>query len=223
MYATSFRGTAETNKVLRNTFLLLALTMIPTVFGSWAGFEMGLPAMMAESPWISLFGFLAVAMVLLFAIHATAASALAIPILGVFTFVMGANMSGILSAVLSLSNGADIIALAFMGTIGILIGCSGYAMTTKRDFSSLGGFLFGSLIALIVFGLANMFFQLSWLALVLAFVALVLFSVYLVYDVQRVVNGGETNYILATTSIYLNLVNIFVSLLQIFGVLSGDD
>jgi modulator of FtsH protease len=222
-YALSYRGTADTNKVLRNTFILLALTLIPTIFGSWVGFETGLPELMKESPWMSFFGFLAVALVLLFGIHATAATAAAIPLLGLFTFVIGANLTGILSAVLNLSNGTTIVSLAFLGTIGSLVGCSLYAMTTKRDFSSLGGFLFGSLIALIVFGLANMFFQLSWLALVLAFATLIVFTVYLIYDVQRVVQGGETNYILATTSIYLDLVNIFVSLLQIFGFLGGDD
>lgn len=222
-YAYASRGTVETNKVLRNTFLLLALTLIPTIFGSMAGFALGLPALMASSPWIALGAFLIVAVVLIGLIHATSESALSIPILGVFTFVMGANLSGLLSAILNFSNGAEIIALAGTGTVGILIGCSLYAMNTKRDFSSFGGFLFGALIGLIVFSLANVFFQISWLQLALAFVALLLFSAYLVYDVQQVVNGGETNYVLATVSIYLDLINIFASLLQIFGIGFGDD
>lgn len=222
-YAYASRGTVETNKVLRNTFLLLALTLIPTIFGSMAGFALGIPALMAASPWIALGLFLVVAIALIAMIHATSDSFLSIPILGAFTFVMGANLSGLLSAILNFSNGAEIIAMAGAGTIGILFGCSMYAMTTKRDFSSFGGFLFGALIGLVVFGLANMFFQISWLQLVIAFVALLLFSAYLVYDVQQVVNGGETNYVLATVAIYLDVINIFTSLLQIFGAGFGDD
>ena len=222
-YSIAFRGTAETNKVLRNTFALLALTLIPTIFGSWAGFALGLPALMAASPWMSLLAFILIAFVLIGVISSLRNSVAAIPVLGVFTFVMGAMLSGSLSAVLKLGNGGDIIALAFMGTVGMLIGCTMYASTTKRDFSGMRSFLFGALIAVIVVGLANMFFQLSWLALVLAFASFALFTVYLIYDVQQVVNGGEDNYILATLSIYLNLFNIFSSLLQIFGFFGGDD
>lgn len=224
MYATTFRGTTETNKVLRNTFLLLALTLIPTVGGTMAAMAMGLPAIMAASPWLSFFGFLGIAFLLIFGIHATKDSAASIPILGVFTFVMGAMLSGIVTATLGFSNGAELIGLAFIGTIAILLGCSGYAMTTKRDFSSLGGFLFGSLLAVIALGIMNvLFMQLPVLSLIIACVCIVLFSVYLIYDVQKVVNGGETNYVIATTAIYLDVINIFSSLLQILGVVGGDD
>lgn len=224
MYATTFRGTAETNKVLRNTFLLLALTLIPTIGGTMAAMAMGLPAMMAASPWLSLGAFLLVAFGLIFAIHATKDSAIAIPILGVFTFVMGASLAGIITHTLKFSNGAELITMAVLGTAAILVGCSGYAMTTKRDFSSLGGFLFGSLLAVIALSIMNvLFLQLPMFSLIIACVSVVLFSVYLIYDVQKVVQGGETNYILATTAIYLDLINIFSSLLQILGVTSGDD
>lgn len=217
------RGTAETNKVLRNTFILLALTLLPTIFGVWAGLEMGLPEMMHGSPWISLGLFLVVAFALIFGIHATATTALAIPILFLFTAVMGGSLSGIISIALGKANGVGLISAAFAGTAAILIGCGTYAATTKRDFSSMGGFLFGALLAVIAVGVSNMFFQLGWLSLILAVVTLVLFSVYLIYDVQRVVNGGESNYILATVSIYLDLINIFSSLLQILLSLGGDD
>ncbi len=223
-YITAFRGTAETNKVLRNTFLLLALTLIPTVFGTSIALMVGLPAMFAAHPWFSLFGFLAVAFGLLFAINATKDSWVGIPVLGVFTFVMGAVLSGIVSAALKMPHGGDMVALAFGGTIAVLVGCSTYAMTTKRDFSSLGGFLFGSLLAIIAVSFMNiLFFQLSILQTIIACVSLVVFSVYLIYDVQKIVNGGETNYILATTSIYLDVVNIFSDLLQIILALSGND
>jgi modulator of FtsH protease len=224
MYATTFRGTAETNNVLRNTFMLLALTLIPTIGGTFAGLALGLPALFAASPWLSFFGFLAVAFGLLLAIRATQESAAAIPILGVFTFVMGAVLSSAVERTLGFSNGAQIITASAVGTIALLLGCSGYAMTTKRDFSSLGGFLFGSLIALIALSFLNiLFLQLPVLQFMTACISVVLFSVYLVYDVQKVVQGGETNYIAATTSIYLDLINIFSSLLQIFGFVGGDD
>lgn len=137
---------------------------------------------------------------------------------------MGGVLSGVVSATLNFSNGAELIALAFIGTAAILLGCSSYAMTTKRDFSSMGGFLLGSLIAIIAMSFLNiLFLQLPIISLAIACVAVVLFSAYLIYGVQQVVNGGETNYILATTSIYLSLINIFSSLLQIFGFLGGDD
>lgn len=219
----AFRGTAETNKVLRNTFILLALTLLPTVGGVLLGMEMGLPAMMQESPWISLGIFLVIAFGLIFAIFATSHSVLSIPILLAFTGVMGASLSSMISLVLGTANGANLIALAFLGTVGMLIGCGTYAATTKRDFSSMSGFLFGALLAIIVVGVSNMFFQAGWLALLLACATLILFSVYLIYDVQKVVNGGETNYVLATVSIYIDLLNIFSSLLQILFSLFGSD
>lgn len=225
MYATSHMGTVETNKVLRNTFALLALTLIPTIGGAWAALAMGLPAIMAASPWLSLGAFLLIAFGLIFAVQATADSAAGIPVLGAFTFVMGAVLSGVLSAALKLSNGPELIGLAFAGTAGAMVACSTYAMTTKRDFSGMGLGLFGVLIGVVIIGVLNIWLQLSWLSLLLAAVSLVLFTFYLIYDVQQVVNGGETNYIRATMSIYLDLINIFSSLLQILIALfgGGDD
>lgn len=223
MYATTFRGTTETNKVLRSTFLLLALTLIPTIGGTFAGIALGLPAMFVASPWLSFIGFLAVAWILIMGIHTTKDSAAAIPILGAFTFVMGAILSSGIQHTLNFSNGPQIIAAAVTGTVALLLGCSGYAMTTKRDFSSMGGFLFGSLLAVIALSFLNiLFLHMPVIQLLIACVTVVLFSVFLVYDVQRVVQGGESNYIIATTEIYLDLINIFSSLLNIFG-LAGDD
>ena len=217
------RGTAQTNKVLRNTFILLATTLIPTIFGVWGGIALGVPEMMASSPWLSLGAFLLVAFVLIFGISAMANSAMAIPVLYLFTLVMGGSLSGIVSIALGKANGVGLLTAAFAGTAAILVGCGTYAATTKRDFSSMGGFLFGALLAVIVVGISNMFFQIGLLSLILAVVTLVLFSLYLVYDVQQVVNGGESNYILATVAIYLGMVNIFSSLLQILLSLGGDD
>lgn len=219
----ALRGTAETNKVLRNTFALLALTLLPTVLGVFVGMDLGLPAMAAESPWLTLLGMLAVSIALLFGIYATATSAMAVPLTLLFTFVMGASLSTSISVVLGAANGGAIIALAALGTAGLLVGCSIYAMTTTKDFSGMGSWLLGALLAVIVVSVANIFIGAGWLALLLAIVTLILFSVFLVYDVQQVVNGGETNYVLATVAIYLDLINIFSSLLQILFSFVGDD
>ena len=216
-------GRVEINRVLRNAFALLALTLIPTILGVYLGVQLGLPEMMQGSPWMSLGIFLVVTIALLMGIHATATTAVAIPILMVFTGVMGANLSGLISIVLGMSTGIEIVALAALGTVGVMLGCSVYAMTTSRDFSSMGGFLMGALIGIIVLGVANVFFQVGIISTLLAAASLLLFSAFTVYDVQRIVNGGETNYILATTSLYLNMLNIFSSLLQLLASLWGSD
>lgn len=223
MLSIALQSTEQTNRVLRNTFLLLALTLIPTIFGGFTAAAIGIPALMASSPLLSFLGFLAIAAVLLFGIHANSDNYVGIGLLGLFTFVMGGVLSGGVTAALSLPNGAGVVAMAIIGTISVMIGCSLYAMTTKRDFSGLGGFLFGAVIALVVVSLANIYFQLSLLHLAISVVALLVFSIYLVYDVQQVVSGRETNYVIATVSIYLDLVNIFSSLLNIFGYLGGGD
>jgi FtsH-binding integral membrane protein len=140
-----------------------------------------------------------------------------------FTGVMGLMLSNILSVVLGRADGWQLIALAAMGTGAVVFGCAAYATTTKRDFSAAGGTLFGLLIALVVVSLANLFFQIPILGVILSFIAIILFSAFMVFDVQRVVNGGETNYILAATSIYLNIYNIFSSILNLLQVFSSDD
>lgn len=218
----SYQGTEVTNRVFRNAFILLATMMVPTVLGTFLGMSLGIPALIASSPWLFFFGFLAVAFVILLAIRATAHSAVAIPIVWVFAGLMGAVLSGIVSVALKRADGAQLVAMAAMGTAAVMIGCSIYAMTTKRDFSSMGGFLFGSLLAVIVVSLLNVaVFQLPILATIIACISLVLFSAYTVYDVQQIVNGGEGNYVLAAVNVFLNMVNIFSSLLQIF--MFGDD
>jgi len=217
----AFRGTAATNKVLRNTFLLLALTLLPTILGVYLGIDLGVPELMRESPWLSLGGFLLLAFSFLFGIHLTANHAVAIPLTLLFTFVMGGGMSGLISLALGVTNGAGLIALAFAGTCAALVGCSAYAATTKRDFSGMGGFLLGAVLAIVVVGVLNILLQLSWLVVLLAAVALVVFTVFLIYDVQQVVNGGQDNYVLATVGIYLDLLNIFSSLLQLLLAFTG--
>ena len=224
MTTLTYQGAEATNKVFRNTFILLATTLVPTALGTFLGMSMGLPELMASSPWLSFFGFLGVAFLMIAAINALSQSAAAIPMIWVFAGVMGAVLSGVVSVALKRADGAQLVALAAIGTAAVMAGCSMYAMTTKRNFSSMGGFLFGSLLAVIAVSLLNVtVFQLPILATIIACVALVLFSAYMIYDVQQIVNGGQTNYVLATVGVYLNMVNIFSSLLQILLGLNSDD
>lgn len=215
--------TAETNRVLRNTFLLLAVSLLPTVIGAGAGLALGLPALMLAHPIISSLVFLAVMFGVLFGINAVRSSASAVPLMLGFTFLMGMWLSGLLSLALGREGGFELIATAGLGTAAVVGGCSLYALRTKRDFSNLGGFLFGSVIALIVVSLANVFFQLPLLSIIISVAAIVIFSLFMIFDVQRVVQGGETNYVLAAVSIYLNIYNIFSALLQLLLAFSSDD
>jgi FtsH-binding integral membrane protein len=216
------QGTEETNKVLRNTFLLLAMTIIPTLGGVWAGMAFGLPAFFTESPWISLAIFMAMIFVLLFAINALSKTKAAIPLLFIFTAVMGASLSGMISAAFKTPHGDAIVALSGMGTVLMLCGCSLYASNTTRDFSSFKGIMFGTLMGLVVFGILGSLLHLTWMVLLMSAVSFVLFSLFLIYDVQQVIKGGQTDYVLATVQVHLDLVNIFSSLLQV-GMSVSDD
>lgn len=207
------------NSVLRNTYWLLALTMLPTIAGAYFGVTMDLPA-------ISGWGWLLALVVMLgfiFAIQALRNSVMGIPVLLVFTGLMGALMSPLLTRTLQYSNGAELIMLAFGGTAAIFFSLAAYATVTKRDFSGMGKYLFIALIVLIVAGIANIFLQIPALAIVFSSVAMVIFSLYIIYDVQQIVNGGETSYISATLGLYLDIINIFQNLLQLLGFGFGDD
>lgn len=213
----------QSSKVLRNTFLLLGLTLIPTAIGAYLGMSLGLSSIVAGSPLLSSLGLLAIMFVLLFAINTTKDSAISIPIVGVFTLIMGAWLSLLLTAALGLTNGVELITMAALGTVAVTWGCSVYALRTDRDFSGIGGYLFGSVIGLIVISLLNIWLQLPVLGLIIAAVSLLVFSAFMVFDVQRVVQGGETNYVLATVSIYINIYNIFSSLLQLLMAFWGNE
>lgn len=226
-YVSHASDVIDTNRTLRNTFMLLSLTLIPTVFGAWFGMVSGLNAMLALHPIAGFLGFMAIAILLIVAIVSASAAEGGAPVgvflLLLFTFVMGAMISGGIEAVLQGSNGPMIVAQAVGGTAIVTFSCGLYAMVTKRDFSSIGGALFGILLAVIVVSIVNMFLQLPMLTLIISVVTLILFSVYLIFDVQQVVNGGEDNYILATLNIYLDILNIFMSLLQILNFFGGGD
>jgi modulator of FtsH protease len=214
---------AETrNRVLRNTYWLLAISMIPTVLGAWVGVATGFSLFAATSPAMSFIAFLAIAFGFMFAIERTKNSSIGVFVLLGFTFFMGLMLSRMLSFILGFSNGPSLIMMAFGGTGVIFAAMATIATVSKRDFSGLGKWLFVGVIVLLLAMVANMFLHLPALMLTVSVLAIVIFSAYMLFDVQRVVNGGETNYITATLAIYLDLYNVFVNLLAILGIFGGN-
>jgi len=211
---------ADSQKVLRNTYMLLALTMVPTVIGAAIGIQLA-PLMMA-SPVITLVAMLVSVIGLQFAIVRYRDSAIGVGLLLLMTFLLGAFLGPLLNVALQLKNGMQLVGYAAAGTGVIFFGMGTLAATIKRDLSFMGKFLFVGMIAVLCAGIANMFLQIPVLGLVVSTLVLVIFSLYLLYDLNRIIRGGETNYVMATTGVYLSLLNIFTSLLQILMSLSGD-
>ncbi len=207
-------------RVLRNTYLLLALTMVPTVIGAAIGIQLA-PAMMA-SPIITVVLMLGSVIGLQFGIARYRNSGIGVALLLLMTGLVGAFLGPLLNVALSMRNGVQLVGYAAVGTGAIFLAMGTIATTTKRDFSFMGKFLFVGMIALLVAMLANMFLQIPALALTISSLVIVVFSLFLLYDLNRIVRGGETNYVMATTGVYLSLLNIFSSLLQLLLALSGD-
>lgn len=208
-------------RVLRNTYALLGLSMIPTVIGAVIGTSLG-TALMVGSPMISILLFLAVSWGLIYAIEKNRDRGLGVVLLLGFTFVMGLMLGPLLSHTLHFRNGGQLIAMAAGGTGAIFFALAGIAATGKRDFSKMGTFLFAGVILLLVASLANVFLHLPALTLAISVVAVGVFSALILYDIDRIVKGGETSYISATLAVYLDVYNIFTSLLQILGIVGGD-
>jgi len=212
---------AQRNRVLRNTYWLLALSLVPTVLGAWIGVSTGIITRM--SPLMSVVLFLGGAFAFMFAIEKTKESATGVGVLLGFTFFMGLMLSRLLSAVLGFSNGPTLIMTAFGGTAGVFFAVASLATVIKRDLSGMAKFLYVGAAVLLVAGLLNIFWlQSSALVLTISTIAIGLFSAFMLYDIKRVIDGGETNYITATLMIYLDLYNIFQSLLSILGIAGGD-
>ena len=223
-------GTAQTasrdsalasNRVLRNTYALLGLSMVPTVIGALVGIQLKF-SFLAGSPLLSFLLFLGIAFGFMWGIEKTKNSGMGVVLLLAFTFFMGLMLSRILQVALGFSNGGTLIAMAAGGTGAIFFTLAGVAATTKRDFSGLGKFLFAGMILVLVAALANIFFQIPALSLAIAALAVVIFSAYILYDINRIVQGGETNYISATLAVYLDVYNVFVSLLQLLMAFTGE-
>jgi modulator of FtsH protease len=210
------------NRVLRNTYWLLALSMIPTIAGAWLGVQVNFAAF-AGTGMLGFLLFMAVAFGFIFAINKTKDSSLGVFFLLGFTFFMGLMLSGLIGFVLhSFTNGAALISIAFGGTAAIFAVMATIATVSKRDFSGMGKWLFAGVLVLIIASLLNIFLHLPALYLVVSVVAIAIFSAYILYDVQQVINGGETNYITATLAIYLDIYNIFVNLLPLLSIFAGD-
>ena len=211
----------QRNRVLRNTYWLLALSMVPTVLGAWIGVSTGIAS--AMSPGIGLIVFLAGAFAFMFAIEKTKNSAAGVPVLLGFTLFMGLMLSRLVGQVLGLANGANLVMLAFAGTGAIFLGMASLSSVIKRDLSSMGKFLFIGAVMLLVAGIANFFIQSSALMITLSVLAIGIFSAFILYDLKRVQDGVETNYISATLGVYLSIYNVFQSLLAVLGLTSGRD
>jgi len=209
------------HKVLRNTYALLGLTMIPTVIGAVAGTSMNF-SWAQQHPILFALGSLALMFGLFMGINANRNSGLGVVLLLLLTGLMGVMLGPILQLALHLRNGGELVMLAAGGTGIIFLTLAGIATTSRKDFSFLGNFLMVGLILLIVASLANLFFQIPVLSLALSGIAVLLFSGFILYDVSRIVNGGETNYVMATLAIYLDIYNLFVNLLQLLMALMGE-
>jgi len=211
----------EQNRVLRNTYMLLGLSMIPTVLGALVGIQMGF-SFFAGSPMISFVLFLGIAWGFMWGIEKNKNSGLGVALLLGFTFFMGLMLSRILQVALGFSNGGSMIALAAGGTGAIFFTLSSVAAVSKRDFTGMGKFLFAGMILILLAAVANIFFQIPALSLTIAVAAVGIFSAYILYDISRIMQGGETNYVSATLAVYLDIYNVFVSLLQLIMTFTGE-
>lgn len=215
-------GEVVRNRVLRNTYWLLALSLIPTVLGAAVGMYTGINQVMAASPGMSAIIFLAGAFGLMFAIEKNKDSSLGVGLLLLFTFFMGVMLSRLLGFVLGMSNGSQLVMMAFGGTAVVFGTMATLATTIKRDLSGMQKFLFIGAVVILVAALANIFLQLPALMLTISVLAIVIFSAFMLVDLQRVVNGGETNYVSATLAIYLDVYNVFSNLLALLGIFGGN-
>ncbi|CAN7372574.1 Bax inhibitor-1/YccA family protein [Rhizobacter sp. LjRoot28] len=212
----------DRNRVLRNTYWLLALSMVPTVLGAWLGVATGF-SLFAGNPFIGFIVFMGVAFGFFFAIEKFKNSSVGVALLLAFTFFMGLMLSRLIGAVLgNYSNGSQLIMMAFGGTSLVFLGMASLATSIRRDISGLGQWLMVGVIGLIVASVANIWLQMPALMLTVSVLAIVIFSALMLYDLKRVVDGGETNYITATLAIYLDVYNVFVHLLSLLGIFGGD-
>jgi modulator of FtsH protease len=220
---TGYAGVAiapDSQKVLRNTYLLLAITMVPTVAGAWLG--MATASIITGSPILGFFLMLGAVIGLQFGIVRFRNSIVGIGLLLLMTGLLGWFLGPLLNYALAMKNGMQLVGYAATGTGVIFFTMGAIATVTKRDFSFMGKFLFVGMIAVLFAAVANMFLQIPVLGLVISTLVLVVFSLYLLHDLSRIVTGGETNYVMATTGVYLSLLNIFTSLLQLLMALTGE-
>lgn len=220
-YGTTATSVAERNKVLRNTYWLLALSMIPTVLGAWVGVATGITQSLTGG--LGLMVFLGGAFGFMYAIQKTKDSAAGVGVLLAFTFFMGLMLSRLLAAVLGMKNGTGVVMTAFGGTAAIFFVMATLSSVIKRDLSGMGKWLFVGALVIMVGAIVNVFVGSGPVMMVISTLAIGVFSLFILYDLKRIIDGGETNYITATLGVYLSIFNVFQSLLMILGITSGDD
>jgi modulator of FtsH protease len=210
----------QRNKVLRNTYWLLAITLIPTVLGAWLGVSTGLGQLFSGG--LGLVFFLAGTFGFIYAIEKTKHSSKGVAVLLGFTFFMGLMLSRLIAMVLGFKNGTELVMTAFGGTAGVFFLMASLATFIKRDISGMSKWLFVGAMVLMVGSIINIFVGSSLGMMVISLMAIGIFSAYMLYDIKQIIDGGETNYISATLAIYLDLINIFQSLLALLGIMGGE-
>ncbi|MDM0113190.1 Bax inhibitor-1/YccA family protein [Variovorax sp. J22R133] len=211
---------ADRQRVLRNTYWLLALSLVPTVLGAWLGVATGITA--ALSGGLGLIVFLGGAFGFMFAIEKTKNSAAGVPVLLGFTFFMGLMLSRMIAMVLGFKNGGELVMTAFGGTAGVFLVMASLATVIKRDLSGMSKWLFVGALVLMVGAIINVFVGSTAGMAAISVAAIGIFSAYMLYDLKQIIDGGETNYITATLALYLDLFNIFQSLLALLGIFGGE-
>ena len=210
----------ERNRVLRNTYWLLALSLLPTVLGAWLGVATGITESLRGG--LGLIVFLGGAFGFMFAIEKTKNSAAGVAVLLGFTFFMGLMLSRMIGMVLGFKNGTDLIMTAFAGTAGVFFVMASLSTVIKRDLSGMGKWLFIGALAIMIGGIINVFVGSGVGMMVISMLAIGIFSAYMLYDLKQILDGGETNYISATLALYLDIFNVFQSLLALLGIFGGE-
>lgn len=210
----------ERNRVMRNTYWLLAVSMLPTVLGAWLGVATGLSY--ALSGGLGMILMLAGAFGFIYAIERTKESSTGVYVLLGFTFFMGIMLSRLIAMVLGFKNGAELVMTAFGGTAGVFFAMASLSTVIKRDLTGMGKWLMVGAIMLMVGSIINIFVGSSAGMMVISMLSIVIFSAFMLYDLKRIVDGGETNYISATLALYLDVINVFQSLLMLLGIMGGE-
>lgn len=216
MTSAGMESVLSTNKVLKNTYMLLSMTLVFSAITAGISMAMGLGQGAAMVLMLVGFG-------LLFVVHKTADSSKGIIAIFAFTGVMGASIGPMLTYYLAMPNGPEVVMQALGGTAIIFFGLSAYALTTRKDFSFMGGFLMVGLLVAVVAMIANIFLHIPALSLTISAAVVMIMSGLILFDTSRIINGGETNYIRATVSLYLNIYNLFIHLLHLLSALNGRD
>ena len=210
----------QRNRVLRNTYWLLALSLLPTILGAWVGVATGITRSMGGM--LGMVVFLGGAFGFMYAIEKTKNSAAGVPVLLGFTFFMGLMLSRMIGQILGFKNGSELIMTAMGGTAGVFFAMASLASFIKRDISGMGKWLFVGAVVVLIGGIINVFVGSSAGMMAISVAVIAIFSAYMLYDLKQIIDGGETNYISATLALYLDIFNVFQALLALLGIFGGE-